>query len=683
MLILNFRNLRRKKLIKTNSNIKEFYVFFPLLVVYIFLLILYPFLYFDVAKFLIFQILFVLLPGYIFSKWFISEKLTKIQSCIFGYPVSIIVIFVSAWIGNLINIHYLPAVMLIFTGLSINQISKDYKNEPTVSLKIENSAVITHILFYSICVIVTFIMFTIPTATPTAKHLGLYYRDSLWTIGNTWSFIRGFPLYDSRCSDILFGYHMLQNIYQATVFNFTKIDPFNIHFYIEPFFDWFLLVFIVVFGGMKIAKLSLSKVIIFSVGLFFTSSIASNTLMGHMFFNPLSAFFGLPAFIIFIYYMISYFNKKGNLDIFYITILFIYMSATKTIFIFLIPVTLLIMFVYNLFKKQFKYKKEIILGICFIMAALLLKLTIYKNSIEAVELLKISSNSRVYYLLDKIYLIKNYKDIIFPLYIFLKSIVMSILHYWPSLLFFILFFIDKRFQKENKNTANLFMLVFVIITMTCVSFFYFAGGGPYFYMYSLIPILLLSTFAFDHLQSTKNNLFKILSTIVVIIGVVYFVNISINWRNRGWGDFPNDENTRIRDNRATIDYGEWKGMQWFKDNTKLKEVFFTDRCDLTHENSGNESGTFFGYSALTGRQAFAEGNDYIGGKNRIIVYEHWSLVNDFLLSNDYLEQEKLLREIPADYFIQSLRFNDKDYSGLDNLELVYENNSIKIFKILK
>jgi len=400
-------------LIKINSNIKEFYIFFPLLIVYIFLLISYPFLFFDVTKFLIFQILFVLLPGYIFSKWFISEKLTKIQRCIFGYPVSIIAIFIFAWIGNLFNIHYLPAVILIFTALSINQILKDYKKEAVESVEIDNSAILINILFYSICVMITYFLFTIPSAQPTPEHLGLYYQDSLWTIGNTWSFIRGFPLYDSRCSDLLFGYHMLQNIYQATVYNFTKIDPFNIHFYLEPIFDWFLLVFIVIFGGIKIAKLSLTKVIIFCVGLFFISSIASPTLMSHMFVNPLSAFFGLPAFIMFVYCCASYFNKKGNLDIFYLTILFIYISATKVIFILLVPVTLLIMFVYNLFKKQFRYKKEIILGICFIMAGLLLKCTIYKYSIGTLILNQINANSRVYNLLDKIYFIRNYKDIIF------------------------------------------------------------------------------------------------------------------------------------------------------------------------------------------------------------------------------------------------------------------------------
>ena len=86
-------------MIKANSNVKEFYIFLPLLVVYIFLLILYPFLILDILKFLVFQILFVLLPGYIFSKWFISEKLTKIQRCIFGYPVSIIAIFILPGLG--------------------------------------------------------------------------------------------------------------------------------------------------------------------------------------------------------------------------------------------------------------------------------------------------------------------------------------------------------------------------------------------------------------------------------------------------------------------------------------------------------------------------------------------------------------------------------------------------------
>jgi len=657
--------------------------------VYIFLFILYPFLYFDVVKFLIFQILFILLPGYIFSKWFISEKLTKIQSCIFGYPVSIIVISIFAWIGNLFNIHYLPAVILIFTALSINQILKDYKNEPIASLKNDNSAVVAHILFYSICAMVTYFLFTIPSAPPTPEYLGLYYQDSLWTVGNTWSFIRGFPLYDSRYSGVLFGYHMLQNIYQATVFNFTKIDPFNIHFYLEPIFDWFFLVFIIVFGGIKIAKLSLSKVIIFSFGLFFTSSIATKTLTSHMFFNPLSAFFGLPAFIMFIYYMFSYFNKKGNLDIFYLTILFIYISATKVIFLLLIPATLLIMFVYNLFKKQFPHKKEIILGICLIIAGMFLKYTIFKNSIGVLTLrhinnLQISDNYlRVFNLLDEVCFIRNYTDIIFPWGVYFKEMILTFLRYWPSFLFYTLFFKDKKFRRNSENTGNLFMIIFIAISMSFVTFFEFEGGVAYFYMYSLIPILLLSTFAFDYIRIKRNNLFKIISLIVMFVGVFCFINLSISQRNYGWGCFPNNKERRIWDERATIDYDEWEGMQWFKNNTNLNEVFFSDRRDFAHEKIGLDLGRFFGYSALSGRQAFAEGDDFIHGKNKIIVDEHWNLVNKYLFSNNRIEQEKLLRKIPSNYFMQSLRFNDKDYSGIDSLKLVYENKSIKIFKILK
>jgi len=673
-------------MIKTNINVKEFYIFFPLLIVYIFLLILYPFLYFDIVKFIIFQILFVLLPGYIFSKWFISEKLTKIQRCIFGYPVSIIAIFIFAWVGNLFNIHYLPAVILIFTGLSINQIIKDCKREPVEI--INNPAILINVLFYSICVMITYFLFTIPSAPPTPEYLGLYYQDSLFTVGNTWSFIRGFPLYDPRCSEALFGYHMLQNIYQATVFNFTKIDPFNIHFYTEPIFDWFLLVFIVVFGGIKIAKLSLSKVIIFSVGLFFISSIASGTLMSHMFFNPLSAFFGLPAFIMFIYYMTSYFNKKRNLDIFYLTILFIYISATKVILILLIPATLLIMFIYNLSKKQFRYKKQVIFGICLIIAGLFLKYTIYESSSEALVLRKINdfhivSNSSVYKLLDKIYFIRIYKDLIFPWYIYFYETISSLFRYWPSFLFFILFFKNKEFQKENKNTANLFMLTFIIVSMSFVTLFYFPGGLVYFYMYSLILLLLLSTFAFDYLRSKNNNIFKIISLIVIFVGVFSFINGSISWRNYGWGSFPNNENRRIWDERATINYGEWVGMQWFKNNTNSKDVFFTDRRYVAHvRNLSVEYEWFYGYSSLSGRQAYAEGGVY-NREYKIVMNEHWNLVNKFLFSNNRLEQEKILREIKAGYFIQSLRFNDKDYLGLDSLKLVYENKSIKIFKISK
>ena len=124
-------------------------------------------------------------------------------------------------------------------------------------------------------------------------------------------------------------------------------------------------------------------------------------------------------------------------------------------------------------------------------------------------------------------------------------------------------------------------------------------------------------------------------------------------------------------------------MQWFKNNTKSNDIFFTDRRNFDHIVSGEEIGLFFGYSALSGRQAFVEGDAFIRGENKILIDERWNLVDNFLQSNTNLERKKILRQISADYFIQSLRFDTQDYSGIDNLKLIYENKSIKIFEILK
>ncbi len=97
-----------------------------------------------------------------------------------------------------------------------------------------------------------------------------------------------------------------------------------------------------------------------------------------------------------------------------------------------------------------------------------------------------------------------------------------------------------------------------------------------------------------------------------------------------------------------------------------------------------EQPTFYGYTALSGRQAFAEGETReLSGEYRNIASSRWVLINRFLASQNAQEQKELLKSIKAGFFIQSLRFNKKDFSKIDSFELVFENPSVKIYKILR
>ena len=120
-----------------------------------------------------------------------------------------------------------------------------------------------------------------------------------------------------------------------TPFNYSLLYPWPVEYYN-------LVVFIIFYGGLKIAKLSLRKILIFCIGLFFTSSFFFSGLQSDLFTNPLSFYFGLPFFILFVFFIISYLGRDRNLDIIYLAILFIYFTATKAILGIIIPFVLVI-----------------------------------------------------------------------------------------------------------------------------------------------------------------------------------------------------------------------------------------------------------------------------------------------------------------------------------------------------
>jgi hypothetical protein len=668
---------------KAIKDLKEQFVFIPVFIGYFVLGILYPFLAMDIAKFVLFQISFILLPGYIFSDLFLKMHLSLVQKMFFGYPVSIVLIFLLSWIGKTFSIDYLEYVPIIISIIAVYKIFRDYESE---HIQTENKKVSTLliIIFYSICISITFITYIIPCAPPTTQYVGLYYQDSLWTVGNTWSYIRGFPIIDARFSEIPFSYHILQNIYHATIYKITGIDPFYLLFYICPIFDWLILIFCLIQGALKIAELSERMTIIFACVLLFASFPYTLGWHGHLYYVLISFFFGFPSFLMFIFILHAYFNQKKSLFVMYVAILYIIMAATKAILIIIVPVSLFIIFVIKYFKKSYAVK-ELVLGILIILGTLALYYTIYNDaSTGTFEYYIVDKESKFYYYatkyfqLDSLYLlILHYLYVLFRRYLF----------YLPFCFVSIVVIFNKNFRNDifSQYYFNCFFVSFMFVCSIMVSFFSIKGADGYFFWYTQVIQLLYFSSAVDYVWHDKKfSIIKLLSIFTIAFGIIYFINNVNNWTKSGWGSFSKNAETRIWDLRATIDVYEWQALQWAKKNLGIHKVFITDRRRFRHEGDNEEVGRFFAYSAISGMQAYAEGDDPLFIKQSLgTARRKWQTIDKFLLSSNIEEQDYTLNQIPADYFIQSLRFNNKSYSQLANLQLIYSNESIRIYKILK
>ena len=506
----------------------EYIIFFPLLIVYAFLAITYNFLCIDILKFILFQLLFILLPGYLFSELFISIKLNNISKMILGVPVSLATLFILSLAGKAIGFKYFPILLAV---ISIVSLYKIIIKPEVINVRVLYKTNISIIAFYSLCISLFFVLFTLSVTPPSLEKYGIFYQDSLWTVGNTWSvlrFLSGDSLVNARFLGLPFTYHMLQNIYQANVHLFTGIDPFNIHFYLEPLFDWFIIISIFVIGGIKIAKIKIGQIIIFGVLLFFVFSPSYFTggYLGHLYYNPLSMFFGFSSFILFIYLTYSFFVQKKSIDIIYLLSVFLIIFSTKAHLIIIIPISLLLMV---LILKKFD-RETLFVAFGVIIIILILKITIY-NGVGDKFIVKgldtLIPTIKQYFNIDTAKLI-SIKYLLFLFYLILKMFkyLMELLIDPIMALGILLVFLNNRIYNYLKkyNRIIVFSIIFTVVSFIFRAVFVFWGGGYYFTYYSRIILLFITMIilyrvytSINILDDVNNNKLLALNIICTII----------------------------------------------------------------------------------------------------------------------------------------------------------------------
>jgi hypothetical protein len=130
---------------------------------------------------------------------------------------------------------------------------------------------------------------------------------------------------------------------------------------------------------------------------------------------------------------------------------------------------------------------------------------------------------------------------------------------------------------------------------------------------------------------------------------------------------------------------EYSALQWIRTNIEDGALIASHRRSFSGGPTKNFRVLyrFFAYSALSGKQFIAEGDEFNVGQQKENSDKTWEHIEKFLWSLEPGDKEEALRQTKADYFIQSLRFDRQNLSQLPFLKLVYENPDIKIFRIAK
>jgi hypothetical protein len=681
--------MNRNEIMRINSLI----YFFPLLIAYGILLIWYPFLSVDLLKYLVFQIFVTLIPGFYFSGKLIKNiNLSLFERCIMGYPFVYIIVSIITWVSIMLNLPLLLIYQLIICPLSLYNFVQ-YIRKSKVSNDIDKNLFISHSLFFGIAFFVMFITFLIAVAPPEVDKLGIYYQDSLWTLGNTWSIIRGIPVIDARLSEAQLGYHFIQSIWHATIHRLTGIHPFNTQFYLDSVFNMFLLISVLTIGLRKMLKYSLLKVNIFMFFLLFTSGYGFllGGLQGHIFYNPISLFFGLPAFLLLFFAFYDIFENNSEYHPLYLLSLFIFVAMSKAHLLIVFPAVFMIMFGLGIFfKEKFITIKNGVSLFLFLISTAFLYLYIYKpgsdGRVISIFSQNISPNSPAY-----------------PIFVFFQNTVMSrpieiLLLFTKKLLYFGIIFLKQPFilisiitliisKNYRKNLLKIplilhsFLLLFPLLSFCMASSADFPGGGAYFIWYSKIVFIPYLVMLISFYIKKKNMVSIILIFMLTGFGIVNYSNLIFKWINLDWWTVSVLEH-KPRDSRMTIDKYEWEAMEWIRKNTSQRAIIASDRRSFFHETAVPpvELGRFFGYSALSGRQFWVEGDSFLLGSSKKIAEKRWTILNSFFNTSNKEEQKRLGGNIEADYLIQSKRFNKNKIEILDK---VFENASVNIFKLRK
>lgn len=644
----------------------------------------------NFLSFTIFFLLFIFFPAHFFAKKLIPAKLTRLESFVFGYVITEVFLFATQWGFNLVHLKYgiwsfLTFTILGFKALRDNKESVPMSNE-TSSLRLSLS--LLYLAFLTLFFIMYFFI-EIPAFHP--DRITTIYPDQLWNVGNTWSIIRGiFPTIDSRFAGQILGYHLIQSYLHATFSIVSNIHPLLIQNYYFSIVDAFFMVFTIGLGAKRFLRWNDRIILSVIFLLLFTKGIGWYY-HGHLFANPLTFFHSLTALSLFLITMLSYFKNKDFRILQVSLFAFIVMVGAKATLAILFLPTLFLIFCYKLiFKKENAdaLKKELLFGIGLLLACIALKFMIFLHSRPLLINQGGSYSSVFNFLTHRFASLPSWAiNTLFLVYLTLKQSMFYFTN--PQGILFgvgILLVLSKRKFKEYLDGQAVFLLISIGLCVIFENVLRYNGsdGEIYFSWYGIIIVIFL----FGHLYNFMENLqpkkinTSYLQILALSIGFILFIipfYKSYPWKH--W--FSNETQAHIG---ATTTYDEIEAMKWVNKNVKENELIFSDRRAFPKNKFDPNAAIierFFAYSALSGKQFLIEGDSFNCCEDLIRSKDNWNRVNQFIATDDFKVSSDLLKSFNADYFIQSLRFNKKDFSHNPKLQLVYSNNDVNIFKIKK
>lgn len=656
-------------------------------------MIFYKISFLDFSKYLLFQLIYVYIPGRLIYRALKLEE-EDLGRIITSYGLGIILTIVEYLIFYTINTrNMLYFLGPIFSLIECVFVIYDLRlNRRRFSISVANIQLVT--IFFAVFFI-TFIGFTLQNPSPVLIGRNSYPQDLLWTIGNTQALIRNFPPIDSRLSKVAFNYHYFNSIHFAVASYVTKIHTIDMFFQFSQIGKLFLLVFSTFFLGKTYFNHE-KKALLFTFIYLFSNSASSililksrvepffNMNFAHLTYNA----FGYEMAISFMFLSITFLLKQLNKDKFdfryFLCSVFFLFGTTGckgplgAMIVSVIFAIIIILFI--------QHKKVNIL-IPYIAVLTTVFLTTY--------LYFIGGNSSSSGGLD-FYIGSIVKDTIVGQTITQlcgNGIISKILIALSIPMHFVLFlpFASVPFAiwfygrlKDIKNTRTLDFLIGGIALCGIIGAYVLTqdGHSEMYFIMAAIPFIELCAlnWLFKNYRSLRYYLKSLVKvSLVISISTTIFIvlTLSISAFRQVRTVYTKTQKEGAPFYHVITKY-EFEAMDWIRNNTDINSIIAGDRY---YYDSGEDdvNARYFYYSVFSERQFYLEGWYYRFRKRNRILNDKIDTMNGFYRGN--VKALNKLQEENVSFIVVSRYLNDRFKPYNKKLKLVFENRDVRIYSI--
>lgn len=632
--------------------------------------------------FFLYQILAMLLPGYVLLRLLRIPAENTLEAAVWGYGAGYILNIIEyLLLGFSHCLFLLPILQLLLAIVAVFILwHTAHKRKNALPLPAISDWLIPAGVFAVVFALRFFTYYGRNLLPLSTQPVTFPNQDILYYIGNTISAMKGFPLQELRYAGETFYYHYFGSLQLAAVSLSTGIDALTL----EICFTWIQPVLLLVFSSWCLLKKMYRRNHLALAGLvmlFFTTGrelivyVASQHIL---YVSPFGWDIGLSFAILtltFIY--LQFTHEKFQIGLLIMTLLsFFACEGSKA------PVSVVILLVLGcicgiwLFKKKSGRIKSFAYGIPLVLVFVTVFFTFVSNGMSTVTT---NSSGLHFSLTGHLYeceLGKIYFNLVaqgFP-QAACKILIIFLFVYGCNMLVFYLFTLSSwKLIRQKANGLFSFQGCLLIgvcagLLMTLVT--KQSGNSQMYFAMTAIPLAILTA---PIILQKRHPL--VMSGVVILfaLSLTSFLQILAPSLREGTAKLQGNSDFSAESNSLTA--SELEGYQWVRDHTEKDAVCLTN---LVLEDAQYQS---FIVGVCTERQMYLEGWRYVVGvMDEELVFQRREAIRNFFAGN-----QNSLEQIMADgvdYVIITSRYqHPENWSEHSMNEPLFDNGSVSVYSL--